>query len=203
MNQGGISTGIDAYEAGFDWIAQNLWRMVSLNLILFTIWLIFEVLIVLIAIHYRSRLCFWLLTTLFNTLFAFPLWETMNIVRYISLNKNEANASLLCVRCLVTNAVFFLLCCVGYLCFFIPGVYIHTRLLLFLPVLAGDPRKNCFAALAMAWRLSEGRFLPMYSLWVATVILTPFAFLPLGLGFVLEKPVKAIAKQMMYEEVIK
>jgi len=202
---GKFSAGIDAYEAGFDWIARHLRSFVSLNCVLFSMWFVFQLMIVFLSIHFDSYLCFWLSTFFFNALLAFPLWEALNIFKYRFLAKNAANGPnfLLLFRCLVANAMFVFLCCCGYLFFFFPGIYIHSRLLIYLPIIIDDPNNGSLASLKKAWHLSQGRFLTMYSLWIATVVLTPFACLPLGLGFVLEKPVKALAKQIVFEEITK
>jgi hypothetical protein len=122
------------------------------------------------------------------------LWELANIVKFRAEQTLSLGGAIVF---LLGRSVYLAIILAGYSLFILPGIYIHSRLLLHSPLAARDPRTRSFDAIGESWRLTSGKGVTLYALWIVTVLSKPACALPIGLGFVLERPLSGFAKDIL------
>lgn len=132
-------------------------------------------------------------------MFVLPLWEAANILRYgVDDGLRDRVRSLPVVNIITAHLLFMLVVTPAYLIFVLPGIYVHSRLALYLPVLLRQTHANPLESLSRSWLLSRSRFVRLYTLWIAVVVSHPVSLLPFGLGLILRQPVNGLAKDIMF-----
>ncbi len=189
--------GFDAYENAWDVMAKRLWNLLGYNLAWFAGAAgVFLVILLLTVGAFNSWFAFVILA-LFVFLVLSPLWEAGNIVRYsIALPSQTKSAPL--VKIVLARLLFLVVVTPAYLLFVLPGIYIHCRLSLYLPLLVFSPDISVTRSLTKSWSLTHSRFVDLYTLWIAVVVSKPVCLLPFGLGFLLERPASGLAKAFMF-----
>jgi len=191
-------TGIDAYENAWDIVSKQLWSVLGFN----AVWLAGSFLALLVLFLFAVVACgswaaFFVLSAVVLLEVA-PLWEGANIVRYGSVAGRVPESERLPVRTIIVARLLFLvIVSIGYLACVLPGIYLHSRFSLYLPVLIHNPSLSPTQSLSRSWLLTRGRFVALYTLWIAIVVSKPVCLLPLGLGFLIERPVCGLAKDIM------
>ena len=192
-------SGIDAYEQSWDIIAKRLWSILGFNML----WLLgsFVLLVFLYVVTvkaFESWTAFVCLSIFFLLVFS-PLWQASDICEYgIQTQRVHDEKRMPVVSIIIARLLFLIIVGAGYLALILPGIYLHCRLSLYLPALVRTPRLGPFGSLGRSWVFSRSRFVSLYTLWIATMILKPVSLLPFGLGFILEQPISGIAKDIMF-----
>ena len=187
--------GFDAYENAWDVMAQNLWNLLKYNLRWFAASVLIVFLIFLVTVSVFESWISFLATTLFVFLVFSPLWEAANIGRYGDLTSHKTP---LPITKIILGRLFFLLFVApGYFLLILPGIYLHCRFSLYLPLLVSSSDLTSLASLGRSWSLTRSRFVDFYTLWIAIVVSKPVCLLPFGLGFLLERPASGLAKAFM------
>lgn len=192
-------TGFDAYETAWDIVSKHLWSVLGFNAIWFASFFLATLsLFILCVIVLESWTAFVAWCVLF-LLVVLPLWEGANILRYGSDEGfPQPPPGLPVVRIVVARLLFLLIVGPGYLMFLLPGVYLHSRLSLYLPVLLRSPTVSPAQSLSRSWLLSRSRFVRLYTLWIVVVVSHPVSLLPFGLGLILRQPLNGLAKDLMF-----
>lgn len=188
--------GFDAYENAWDVLAKHLWSVLGYNLAWFagSIALVFFIFLLTVS-AFESWAAF-LLMAFFLFLLLAPLWEAANILQY-GEDATSQRPPLPVMKIILARLLFLLIVGPAYLLFVLPGIYLHCRLCLYLPLLASSPEMGPLASLGGSWSLTRSRFVDLYTLWIALVLSKPVCLLPFGLGFLLERPASGLAKAFM------
>ena len=190
--------GFDAYENAWDLMAKHLWSLLGYNLVWFAGAVLLFLGIFLITVGaFKSWVAFLLLAS-FGFLVLSPLWEAANIVRYDNASRSQRAAVFSVTKIVLARLLFLLFLTPAYLLFILPGIYLHCRFSLYLPLLVFTPGITPLASLTKSWSLTRSRFVDLYTLWIAVVVSKPICLLPLGLGFLLERPASGLAKAFMF-----
>lgn len=187
-------TGIGAYEQAWDFAATIRWQLLGFNLLWF---LGYVVGVIMLKIFMVFTDLGWSTAIFANVTFLFlffPIWELANILKF---RRNEAMSIYSVVNLAIGRAIYSLILLSAYMCFILPGIYLHCRLILHMPIFARDPSALGLGAMRESWRLTKGRVVTLYALWIVTVLSKPVCALPLGLGFVLERPLSGFAKEIL------
>jgi hypothetical protein len=190
--------GFDAYENAWDILSRHFWSVIGFNLVWFagSVAVIFLLFLLTVA-AFKSWTAFCLLTFLLFLVFA-PLWEGANILKYGNGSQSGTSATgLPVVRIVLARLLLLLFVVPAYLLFILPGIYLHCRFSLYLPLLVCSPKLSPMASLAKSWSITRSRFIALYTLWIVVVVSKPICLLPFGLGFLLERPVCGLAKNHM------
>lgn len=188
------ATGIDAYEAALDFLAANRWPALRFNLL----WLFGSALLWLagksLLFNGSTGISTLIVSFLLPWLYIVPVWETANISKF-RYNRRISLAAVITVC--IERTLLYAVLVVTYLPFVLSGIYIHSRLLLHTADIGRTGGVVPLHGLIHSWRLTKGHGLSLYSLWIVTVISKPICALPLGLGFVLERPLSGFAKDIL------
>ncbi len=196
-NTGRRMNGFDAYESAWDILAKHFWGVLGYNLLWFGASIAVLGLVLLLTVGaFGSWPAFFLLSFFLFLVFG-PLWEGANILRYGKDTPADATG-LPIVRIILARLLFLLFVGPAYLLFILPGIYLHCRLSLYLPLLVLSPDVTPMGSLGKSWSLTRSRFVDFYSLWIAVVVSKPICLLPFGLGFLLERPACGLAKALMH-----
>lgn len=189
--------GFNAYENAWDVMAKRLWSVLGYNLAWFVGSAGVIVLILLLTVlPFRSWGAFFVIA--FFVFFVLsPLWEAANIVRY-GKDPPSRTAEVPVTKIILARLLFLLVVSPAYLLFILPGIYIHCRLSLYLPLLVFTPGLSPIGSLGRSWWLTRSRFVDLYTLWIAVVVIKPACLLPFGLGFLVERPASGLAKAFMF-----
>ena len=189
--------GFNAYENAWDVMAKRLWSVLGYNLAWFVGSAGVIVLILLLTVlPFRSWGAFFVIA-FFVFLVLSPLWEAANIVRY-GKDPPSRTAEVPVTKIILARLLFLLVVSPAYLLFILPGIYIHCRLSLYLPLLVFTPGLSPIGSLGRSWWLTRSRFVDLYTLWIAVVVIKPACLLPFGLGFLVERPASGLAKAFMF-----
>jgi len=189
--------GFDAYENAWDVMAKHLWNLLGYNLVWFVGSIAVAVLIFLLTVTaFRSWGAFFLLAFIVFLVLP-PLWEAANIMRYGKDLPSQA-AKMPVTKIILARLLFLLFVTPAYLLLILPGIYVHCRLALYLPLLVFTPGLTPMGSLSRSWSLTRSRFVDFYTLWIAVVVSKPACLLPFGLGFLLERPASGLAKAAMF-----
>jgi len=127
-----------------------------------------------------------------------PIWEAANILRF-STSGQFPNGEKLPVLKIVAARLFFLFIVgSGYLALVLPGIYMHCRFCLYLPIILRSKGISPWGSLCQSWTVTRSRFVTLYTLWIAVVISKPVCLLPFGLGFLFERPICGLAKDLLF-----
>jgi hypothetical protein len=189
--------GFDAYENAWDVMAKRLWNLLGYNLTWFAGAAGLVLLIFLLTVGAFKSWGTFIVIAILVFLVLSPLWEAANIVRYGS-ESPSATAGMPVIRIIVARLLFLMFVGPAYLLFILPGIYLHCRFSLYLPLLVLSPGTSAIGSLAKSWSLTRSRFVDLYTLWIAVVVSKPACLLPFGLGFLLERPASGLAKAFMY-----
>lgn len=188
--------GIDAYELAWDVISANLWPIVRANVLWFLGGILGLSITLIIsaatAIFWKT---FFVLSVPFFLMYS-ALWEAADIQKFSTALPLEAGGYS-ALKVIIARLFFSAIIIVGYVLFVLPGIYLHCRLCLYLPLLVHRPRTSIMESFVKSWEVTSSRFLAFYTLWIATVISKPVCSLPLGLGFILERPASGLAKSIL------
>lgn len=199
MNDHGAITGFDAYELAWDAVAKQLWSVLVYNVVWFAGLLLGTLGLFLLCVTVLENWGWFCASSAVLLLFSLPLWEGANILRYGAQDGvPEQPRTLPVVAIIVARLLFILVVTPAYLFFLLPGIYVHSRLALYLPVLLRSTTPNPLESLSQSWLLSRTRFVQLYSLWIVMVVSQPVSLLPFGLGLILRQPVNALAKDIMF-----
>jgi len=192
-------TGFEAYEAAWDIVSKRLWPVLGFNCLWFGCFFLATLsLLTLCVIIFESWTTFVACYALF-LLVLLPLWEGANVLRYgTQQGLPEGRRALPVTDIIVGRLLFILLVAPAYLIFLLPGIYLHSRLVLYLPVLLRSRNVTPLESLSRSWQLSRSRFVKLYTLWIAVVVSHPVSLLPFGLGLILRQPVNGLAKDLMF-----
>lgn len=198
-NQYYPDSGFDAYETAWDIVSKNLWRVLGYNLVWFAYFMLaiisFLILFVLVLENWTA----FFTTSVLVLLILLPLWEGSNILRYWSDGRfPQQSSGLPVVRIVFARLLFLLIVAPGYIMFLLPGIYLHSRLSLYLPVLLRSPSVSPLQSLSLSWRLSRSRFVRLYTLWIVIVVSHPVSLLPFGFGLIFRQPLNGLAKDLMF-----
>ena len=186
-------TGLDAYEEAWDYASPMFWRLLGFNLVwLFAFlagWIGLKILLYFCNADWSTFLTF----NLFFALLFLALWELANIVKFRTDQKLTVYRA---AEFVLSRSVYLMLILTAYCFFILPGIYVHSRLLLHTPLCARKASTG-FEAIFESWRLTSGKFVTLYALWIVTVLSKPVCALPIGLGFVLERPLSGFAKDIL------
>jgi hypothetical protein len=189
--------GFDAYEKAWDVMAKRFWSLLGYNLGWFASAVAVVALILLLTVvAFKSWSAFFILA-FFLFLVLSPLWEAANIVRY-GTDSPSQTAELPVTKIILARLIFLLVVIPAYLIFILPGIYLHCRLALYLPLLVFTPGLSSMGSISKSWSLTRSRFVDFYTLWIAVVVSKPACLLPFGLGFLLERPASGLAKALMF-----
>ena len=187
--------GFDAYETAWDTLSERLWNVLRYNLVWFGMTIVALILMFLLTVGLYGSWPAFLFWSIVLFLEFSPLWEGANIARY-GLDPPSASMRLPVAKIIVARLLFLLLVAPAYL-LILPGIYLHCRLSLYLPLLVLSPDLTPAGSLGKSWALTRSRFVDLYTLWIAVVVSKPACLLPLGLGFLFERPVSGLAKTLM------
>ena len=192
-------SGFDAYEQSWDIAAKRLGSILGFNLL----WFLGSIAILILLYHATVKANeswgAFIFLSIFTLLVFSPIWQASDICEYGIQSKETPDVRRMpIVSIILARLIFLLIVGLGYLAFILPGIYLHCRLSLYLPALVRTPKLGFLGCLGKSWSLSRSRFVSLYSLWIATIILKPVSFLPFGLGFILEQPICGIAKDLMF-----
>jgi len=192
-------TGLDAYELAWDIVSEHLWSVLGFNAIWFGCVLLGALSLFLLCVITFDSWAAFLVSAGLLFLVVLPLWEAANILRYGARHgRPEPQGTLPVVNIIIARILFLLVVIPAYLLFLLPGIYVHSRLALYLPALVRSTNVNPLESLSQSWLLSRSRFVGLYSLWIAVVVSHPVSLLPFGLGLVLRQPVNGLAKDLMF-----
>ena len=192
-------TGLDAYEMAWDIVSKHLWSVLAFNVIWFGGLFIATLGLFLLCVMILESWGAFFAWGVFLLLVVLPLWEGANILRYGSqLGFPEGRRALPLVRIIVARLLFILIVTPAYLMFLLPGIYLHSRLSLYLPAVLRSPNRNPLQSLSQSWLVSRSRFVKLYPLWIAVVVSRPVSLLPFGLGLIVRQPVNGLAKDLMF-----
>ena len=195
--------GIDAYEMAWDVISKNLLNAFLFNSIWFCFCNLFAILLFFICVVLFKSWSYFLILLMIEFLFLLPLWEGSNILRYGKWQENFLKTqNLPVVKIIVARALFLMLVIPAYFIFLLPGIYLHSRLMLYLPALIKNPNISPIYSLLESWRLSQSKFIQFYTLWIAVVLSIPISSLPFGLGFIFRQPINGLAKDLLLESCV-
>ena len=127
-----------------------------------------------------------------------PLWEAANILRFSTTGQIPAGDKLPVMKIIVARLIFLFIVGCGYLALILPGIYMHCRFCLYLPTILRARSISPWGSLYKSWILTRSRFVEVYTLWIAVVISKPVCLLPFGLGFIFERPICGLAKDLMF-----
>lgn len=194
-----MMTGFDAYERAWDMVSKRLWSVLGFNATWFGCLVLATLGLFIMCVHILESGNAFLVSCAILLLVVLPLWEGANIIRY---GADQASPQRLhelpVVRIIVARGLFLLLVAPAYLMLFLPGVYLHSRLSLYLPVLIRSPTVSPMQSLSRSWLLSRSRVVRLYTLWIAVVVSHPVSLLPFGLGLILRQPLNGLAKDLMF-----
>ena len=194
-----ITSGVEAYEEAVDLFSENRWRFILFNL-KWLFWVICGWLLVKIMfLGLRATITTWLLTTILYYIIVFPVWEIANIVKFC--HKRILTPALI-PHIVIDSFLYFIILLIAYMLFILPGIYLHTRLMLRTVFLASGVSEGLFSGLRGSWQITSGQAINMYGLWIIAVVSKPIASLPLGIAFVLERPLSGIAKNIMWKKIV-
>ncbi len=188
------ATGVDAYEEAWDFAATIRRQLLIFNLLWFLGfvggWIILKILTVSAEFGWPGTIfvnvSYWLLF--------FPIWEMANILKFRFDEKMSMNAA---INLVIGRAIYSLILLGAYLCFLLPGIYLHCRLMLHMPLFARNQSALCVEAMCESWRLTRGHVVTLYAFWIVTVLSKPVCAIPFGIGFVLERPLSGFAKSIL------
>lgn len=191
-------TGFDAYERAWDIVTKDFWQVLAFNLS----WLLFAFLVFLASFALAALVVgsqHWgpvlILAILVPSVLIGPLWEASNITRFLRTRDCVPFLRLLCAR-----LAFLVVVTPAYLLFLVPGIYLHCRLCLYLPLLVAHSDISWGQSLARSWNVTRGHFVGMYTLWITLSASKPIALLPLGLGLILERPLAGLTKALVLQD---
>jgi hypothetical protein len=188
------TSAIDAYEQAWDFAATIFWQLLGYN----TLWFLgFIIGWVSLRVFTLTMGFGWTMVIILNLVYLLtflPIWELANIMRF-QLNASASMNDV--INLAIGRVIYSLVLMCGYACFILPGIYLHCRLLLHMPIFARSPNTLGIAAMRESWHLTKGRFVALYALWIVTVLSKPVCALPLGLGFILERPLSGFAKEFL------
>lgn len=192
-------TGLDAYEMAWDIVSKHLWSILAFNIIWFGVCSLVTLSLFLICVIMLESWGAFLASGAFGLLLVLPLWEGANILRYGAQQEpSQQTRALPVVEIIVARLLFLLLVIPAYLILILPGIYLHSRMMLYLPVLLRSTNASPLGGLSRSWQLSRSRFVRLYTLWIAVVISHPVSLLPFGIGLILRQPVNGLAKDLMF-----
>jgi len=198
-NQYYPSSGFDAYETAWDTVSKNLWRVLGFNLVWFAYFTLAIISFLILFVLVLESWAAFFTSSVLVLLILLPLWEGSNILRYGSDGRySQQSSGLPVVRIVVARLLFLLIVAPGYIMFLLPGIYLHSRLSLYLPVLLRSPSVSPTQSLSLSWRLSRSRFVRLYTLWIVIVVSHPVSLLPFGLGLIFRQPLNGLAKDLMF-----
>jgi len=198
--------GFGAYENTWDFVSKRLWPILGFNsLCLLCATLGVAPLVLLVtALHLSTT---WTLFLLFAS-YAFlirPLWLGLNLLRFGS-KANTADRQVQWGDCLLkivaANFLSVIIKTLAYLMFILPGIYVSCRLSLFLPELVNNPGQSSIGSLKKSWRLTQTCLTEMYCFWIGSTVAVPSGLMCFVLGMILEKPISALSKEVMYATLI-
>jgi hypothetical protein len=191
-------TGFDAYDLAWGVMSANLWAVLRFNVIWF-VGAVSGLLILIIlfesAASIGTRNTLLILYMWFFLIYS-AVWEAANIAKF-SNSVGQAPEDYSVVKIILARFLFLAVVILGYYFLVLPGIYLHCRLCLYLPLLVHRPRMSIIESFRKSWEVTSSHFLAFYTLWIAIVVSKPVCFLPLGLGFVLERPASGLAKSIM------
>ncbi len=189
--------GIDAYELAWDVMSANLWPVVRMN----TVWFlggVFGLIVVLIMSAATAAVWKTLLFLSVPFLLIYSaLWEAANIAKFSTSFPCQPRGYPV-LKIVLARLLFFTIVLGGYVLFVLPGIYLHCRLCLYLPLLVHKPKNSITNSFAKSWEVTSSHFLIFYTLWIAIVVSKPVCSLPFGLGFILERPASGLAKSILF-----
>ena len=192
-------TGFDAYETAWDIVSRHLWRVLGFNAMWFLCFFLGTVGLFIVCIPMLKNWTAFGASCVILLLVLLPLWEAANILRYRPAEGSSQRPSgLPVVRIIAARIVFLFVVGLAYLMFLLPGIYVHSRLSLYLPVLLRSSAVSPTQSLRRSWLLSRSNFVNLYSLWIAVVVSHSVALLPFGIGLLLRQPVNGLAKDLMF-----
>lgn len=193
-------TGMDAYETAWDTVAKNLWSVINYNVLWFGCVVLGTLALFMVCFMDLDKWGWFLASPAVFLMFVLPLWESANILRYGADPDGlpKRGNTLPVVDILLARLLFILVVAPAYLLFVLPGIYLHLRLALYLPVLLRSTDPNPIKSLSRSWLLSRSHFVKLYTLWIAVVVSHTVALLPFGLGLILRQPVNGLAKDSMF-----
>ncbi len=127
-----------------------------------------------------------------------PLWEAGNILRFSAKGKFPCVNKLPIIKIIVARLLFLIIIGFGYITLVLPGIYLHCRLCLYLPIILRTPSISPWGSLCKSWIQTRSKFVKLYSLWIALLISKTLCLLPFGIGFIFERPICGIAKDLMF-----
>ncbi len=189
--------GFDAYENAWDVMAKHLWNLLGYNLAWFAGAAVLVLLIFLLTVGVLESWGSFIVIALLVFLVFSPLWEAANIMRYVR-GSPSATTGMPIIRIIIARLLFLMFVGPAYVLFILPGIYLHCRLSLYLPLLVLSPGTSAIGSLTKSWSFTRSRFVDLYTLWIAVIVSKPVCLLPFGLGFLLERPASGLAKAFMY-----
>jgi hypothetical protein len=194
-----MMNGFDAYETAWDMVSKRLWSVLGFNAMWFGCFVLATLSLFMLCVHILDSWTGFVTCYALFLLMVLPLWEGANILRYgADEGFPQRVHELPVVRIIVARFLFILLLAPAYLMLVLPGIYLHSRLSLYLPVLLRSPTVSPMQSLSRSWLLSRSRFVRLYTLWIAVVVSHPVSLLPFGLGLILRQPLNGLAKDLMF-----
>ena len=191
-------TGFDAYEYAWDEVSKQLWPVLGLNALWFVGFFLFLIVVFLLSVVSTENWVSSIKASVILFLILSPLWEATNILRFSTMGQFPNGAKLPVLKIIIARVFFLIIVGFGYLALVLPGIYLHCRLSLYLPIILRSSGISPWQSLIQSWKVTRSRFINLYTLWIAIVISKPICLLPIGLGFVLERPICGLAKDIMF-----
>jgi len=191
-------TGFDAYENAWDRVSKQLWSALRFNVFWFICFFTLLIVVFLLTVvRFESWISFITISVILFLILS-PLWEAANILRFSTTRQFLDDDKLPVMKIVVARLIFLFIVGFGYLAFVLPGIYMHCRFCLYLPIILRARNISPWGSLYKSWILTRSRFVKLYTLWIAVVISKPVCLLPFGLGFIFERPICGLAKDHMF-----
>jgi len=191
-------TGFDAYENAWDGVSMQLWSALGFNVFwLAGFFLVLLVVYLFAVVGLESWVSFSTISVILFLILA-PLWEAANILRFSIAGQFPEGDKLPVLKIIVARLFFLFMVGSGYLALVLPGIYLHCRFCLYLPIILRSRGVSPWGSLCQSWMLTRSRFVTLYTLWIAVVISKPLCLLPFGLGLIFERPICGLAKDLMF-----
>jgi len=190
-------TGFDAYDLAWGVMSANLWAVLRFNVIWF-VGAVSGLLLILIVSAALSGTweTFFILYMWFFLIYS-AVWEAANIAKF-SNSVGQAPEDYSVVKIILARFLFLAVVILGYYCLVLPGIYLHCRLCLYLPLLVHRARMSIIESFRKSWEVTSSDFLAFFKLWIGSVASKLACFLPpLVLGLILERPASGLAKSIM------
>jgi len=191
-------SGFDAYENAWDRISKNLWSALKFNIFWFLGFFFFLIVTFFLAVVKFESWASFITISIILFLILSPLWEAANIQRFSTSGQFPVGDKLPVMKIVVTRIIFLFIVGFGYIVLVLPGIYMHCRFCLYLPIILRERSISPWGSLYKSWLLTRARFVKVYTLWIAVVISKPVCLLPFGLGFIFERPICGLAKDLMF-----